>query len=79
MLTLFFLQEGFFDVSAKFTLRFRMGRARNLEPPAPRRSPAAAPPTKKRDALLRAVLVAVVDGRHAVDRPARRSPICGPT
>jgi hypothetical protein len=47
MLTLFFLQDGFFDVSAKFTLRFRMGRARNLEPPAPRRSPAAAPPKQE--------------------------------
>ena len=35
------------SASAKFTMRFRMGRARNLKPPAPRRSPAAAPPNQE--------------------------------
>ena len=45
MMTLFLLRDGFLDVSAEFILRFRVGRAENPELPAPRRSPAAAPPT----------------------------------
>jgi hypothetical protein len=45
MLTFFILKDGFFDVSVKFILHIRVGRAENPKPPALQRSPVAAPPT----------------------------------